>query len=344
MQQKMKLLKQSASTNSVFTTDDYYINNLQLTQMDIIESLFQDYKHPLMVIGGDDRAVYYINEVAKSALNNTDIIGHSFEELVNVCSYTPSPLTTAFFGDKWYQLVEKPFQFQEESYLLVQFEEISHIPNADTLNSWKQMIAVMLHRFRSPLTGMAGYLEMLQDDNESSESEPYILAINKGLNRLFDMMDELEILYNVSENFSSEVSQTVNAREVAEQVRLTFSPEIQQRISIHTSTATSNFSCSRLNLKRILEILIQNGIDHTAAHTPITISITSPQRIDVTTTGASIPQDIKNTMFQPFITNTANNLGIGLPLALLYAQQFGGALFYSEKAEDQEVTFSLCFP
>lgn len=312
--------------------------------MDIIKNLYRDDSRPLMVLREKNRAICYLNETAKLALGETVVIGHSFDETITTYQDVQPSKPITFFNNRWFQLTERPFQHKNESYQLVLFEDISHIPSPDTLQSWKQMIAVMLHRFRSPLTGMSGYLEMMQEDDSSSESTSYIAAINKGMTHLFNMMDELEAFYNVPKNFEHEVSEKVNAQKIAEQVGLGFTPEIQDRISIRTTTSNSDFSCSSLSLKRILEVLIQNGIDHTPEKTPISVRISAPHRIDVTTTGTSIPEEIRDTLFKPFVTDTATNLGIGLPLALLYAQQFGGILFYSENTNEQLVTFSLCFP
>jgi len=93
-----------------------------------------------------------------------------------------------------------------------------------------------------------------------------------------------------------------------------------------------------------LSLLVQNGIDHTPKGEEIAIKAESNRVITVTTNGAVIQDEIAKNLFNPFVTTTANNLGIGLTLALLYTKQFDGIIFLSENDLGKGVQFCICFP
>ena len=66
--------------------------------------------------------------------------------------------------------------------------------------------------------------------------------------------------------------------------------------------------------------------------------------IKISNEGSAIPPEINDHIFHPFVTSKANNLGIGLTMALIYTNQFGGTIFQTENGEESKISFTICFP
>ncbi len=61
--------------------------------------------------------------------------------------------------------------------------------------------------------------------------------------------------------------------------------------------------------------------------------------IDVTDDGPGPPEEIKNELFEPFVTSKPEGLGLGLPLVMRAAQRLGGTAHW--KREDGNTVFEL---
>ena len=98
------------------------------------------------------------------------------------------------------------------------------------------------------------------------------------------------------------------------------------------------------SLSKVLQLLIDNALRYSDEGSPITITQLSSKYIKISNEGSPIPPEINDHVFHPFVTSKANNLGIGLTMALIYAGQFGGTIFQTENGENGRISFTICFP
>lgn len=327
--------------NAFKQIDGYHYTTSEHTLMQIIKDLFNGYSAPLLVLHRNNREICFATHPSSSV---DELLGQSFEQAVTIVDENISKEPVACLQNQWLSFDERAFTWRDEEYTLIVFKQRNEVPDEETLASWRNMIAVMLHRFRSPLTGITGYVDLLNEYNENEQQEKYFDLIDKGINRLYDMMDELEILYTIDPNAmeDDEESTSLKAEKLVESILLDYPADVQKRINVQAIDPDFEFKGNPSSLKNILELLIQNGLQHGADNT-VTVSVPSERLIQISNPGPAIPKDIADNIFSPFVTDKANGLGIGLTLALLYARQLSGTIFLSTN-DDEKITFSLCLP
>ncbi|MEQ8525953.1 HAMP domain-containing sensor histidine kinase [Gracilimonas sp.] len=343
----MTTLRQELYTTNAVThvnafnkIDGYYYETSEHKLMKIIKDLFKGYPHPIMVLHHDNREICFTNLPASS---EEKLIGQRFDDTVELVEEEISREPVAYFNKQWFCVEERPFQSDEENYILIIFSNRQEVPDEETLASWKNMIAVMLHRFRSPLTGIAGYVDMLAEYDENPDKDKYFTLINKGINHLYDMMDELEILYNIEPGYLEDETASIEAGKLFHNLLLDYPADIREQINLKSIKPGVKFHTNPSDLKHILNILIQNGLEHNPDG-DLSVSVPSEHLIQISNKGQTIPDHIAQNIFSPFITDKANGLGIGLTIALLYINQLGGTIFLSKNNAAEGVTFSICLP
>lgn len=326
--------------NAFKQIDGYHYTTSEYTLMQIIKDLFNGYPHPIMVLHRNNREICHVSH---SSSGEDILLGQNFDQAITFVDPEVSAEPVARINDQWLEFEERPFTWEEEKYTLVVFKQRNEIPDEETIGCWRNMIAVMLHRFRSPLTGISGYVDMLSEHNEDARQDKYFNLVNKGLNHLYDMMDELEILYTTDSDQVEDELTSFNAEKLFQSILLDYPADVQERIDMSSIDFDMELHGNPASLKNIIELLIQNGLDHGPDHA-VTISVPSEKLIQITNPGPAIPESITKNLFSPFVTDKANGLGIGLTLALLYAHQLGGTIFLSKNDEIEGITFSLCLP
>ena len=91
--------------------------------------------------------------------------------------------------------------------------------------------------------------------------------------------------------------------------------------------------------------LCMNGVE--AAGRPGTLSLVAHQegeRLDVAIgdNGAGVPEQIRESLFQPFVTTKSEGVGLGLALAHAAAEELGGELKLSRDSGQTVFTFRCC--
>jgi signal transduction histidine kinase len=86
-------------------------------------------------------------------------------------------------------------------------------------------------------------------------------------------------------------------------------------------------------LRRTLDALLDNAIRHAGAGGHVTIGAARQGDtivINVTDSGPGVPQDLRETVFEPFVTGRADGTGLGLAIARELAGAQGGRLVLAE--------------
>ena len=94
----------------------------------------------------------------------------------------------------------------------------------------------------------------------------------------------------------------------------------------------------------VVKLLVENALEYSPENSPVVISQLSENSIKISNECFNMPEEVKEHIFHPFVTSKSNNLGIGLTMALVYANQFGGTIFLTEDGSDGRVSFTICFP
>lgn len=310
--------------------------------MEILTNYLADISHPVFIVQSKSRKILFANKSAEKNLPD-NISETQFEDVVQKVKIPVSEKQYAHFGADWYNLNQSDFSSQYPDHQLIELLPRTDIPTAEDLNKWKNMIALMLHRFRSPLTGISGFVELLEAESDAEKAEKRINSIQKGMNHLNNMMDELEVLYNISDDPNTIELDPVYIEKIVQEVSLWFKQEQRKRLNVHQTDRLTEILSNSGSLKALLKLLLLNSLEH-SQDTAIDVQISESEGafITIRNSGGPIPDEIEKHIFEPFVTTKAENFGIGLTKAVLFTRQLGGAIFMEQ--EQSNVYFILYFP
>lgn len=213
------------------------------------------------------------------------------------------------------------------------------------------------HEFRTPLTIMQGYLELLRETDSASPD-----MRRSFLDKACRACDELVLLQaNIMDASRIEVDAaalhfaSVALRDICTVVIELFEPLIlQQQHSIEIDVAPSIFVwADELRLKQALHNLIANALRYSPPHTPIRVTASVEQeivRVSVIDRGLGIPADQQEAIFDKFVRldrdmySTVRGSGLGLFITRQLVEAMGGTISVESsgiKGEGSTFLFTL---
>ena len=298
---------------------------------------------PVFTVDPGSGIVREANKEARNRCGDANPMGKSLDELIYSVETLENETIPVYFDEQWFLMSREstdPFPGKAVRYRLEQRQDA---PDNETVKSLKKMIGLLVHRFRSPLTGMQGYLELMED--AVSGDLRYSGQINRGLQHLFDLLDELESLEDISLRTASQNNFSADPQEVINGILSTYPDELKRNIEVDVSLPKGPLPCSRGDLKSILSLLIENAVDFApASEHPVRISRPAPNVITISQNGETVPEAIAGELFYPFVTSRAQQVGIGLTMALLFARRYNGTIFLTRNSTSDGVSFQLCLP
>lgn len=310
-----------------------------------MDSLQLNCPDPTFIIDINTQKIFHANDAAVEGCGSTNPIGKLFDDIVYVERNVADSTFPTFFNNLWFNLSQEPLGYENRTFAKLILRKRSTIPDPDLLQTLKKMIGILLHRLRSPLTGMQGYIDLIQENLSSNTEQKRLGMVDDGLTQLFDIFDELESLQQIPLSANGHKAHAANPELILHSILLGYPSEIRKKITFNPQGEVPYFNCSPIILKRILSFLLENAIEH-CANTPhsISIDIPSDRSLKISHPGEPIPQSICKELFFPFVTQKTNNLGIGLTMALLYANQHHGSIFLTDNDMDDGISFTLCLP
>lgn len=299
----------------------------------------------IFIVTQEGHNLVKVNTPALDRLDGFNSIGQPIDELIHIETdiKVGGYETPAYFDGEWFSLQQETIAWQGSFHIKIRLIKRKEIPSVKVMQSLKSMIGFLLHRLRSPLTGIRGYTELME--KEPDEDYKYLAQVNQGVDQLLNLLDELESLEGIPLEQPVINNHSVNPTEIIGEILSNYPKEVQTNIIFNPVLESDQLSCNPGDLLRILSILIENAV----VHAPIDkhqIKITQPSlhSIQVSHDGNTIPKSISQNLFHPFVTTRARKLGIGLTRALLYAKRYNGSIFLTENNPYGKVSFLFCLP
>ena len=230
------------------------------------------------------------------------------------------------------------------NYLERQVEERTRrLRNAERMATIGELASMIGHDLRNPLTGIMGAVYYLKkeegiDINENKEKMYKIIEqnIEASDNIIKDLLD-------YSRELKLELKET-NLRQLTEDAA--FSVAIPDDVKISNQTDDElTVVVDSPKIKRVLINLLQNAIDAMPKGGSITITSkeTHPDlELSVSDTGAGIPEEIMNRIWEPLFTTKPKGMGFGLAICKKIVEAHGGSITVdSEVGLDTVFTIKL---
>ena len=109
------------------------------------------------------------------------------------------------------------------------------------------------------------------------------------------------------------------------------------KITCEPDPALPRVMADRIQLEQVLNNLIANGAQATAGCAMQEVRVTAVNDgdrilVSVADTGAGIPADVRENLFEPFRTTKEKGLGLGLPICRTIIEAHGGRLWTEANA------------
>ncbi len=230
-------------------------------------------------------------------------------------------------------------------FILVGYFGFSYIKKSEQQMIWVGMAKETAHQLGTPLSSIAGWLELITLDKSLSDSA--VSEIKKDLVRLNKIAGRFSKIGSVPELKLAQVDKV--AELVAEYFKRRL-PNMQKKVSLRFS-AEDDIPAVLLNqelFEWVLENLIKNSIDsieNSSGNIQISVQHKTEKKqvyLEISDTGRGISAKQKKDIFKPGFSTKKRGWGIGLSLARRIVEEYhGGKLFLKESKPGAGSTFRI---
>lgn len=201
-----------------------------------------------------------------------------------------------------------------------------------------RMFIDISHDLKTPMTVIGGYSKALAENMVSDEEkrQRYIEAIYSKSQFVSDMIEDL---FELAKLDRTAAALTVEDADIAEFLRSMAAEHYDQiedkglQLELDIPEETVIFSFDRKEMSRAISNILGNAIRHNQPGTAIYAGLTDmPGQISITIAdnGAGIPENIRDTIFDPFVrgdaSRSSSGTGLGLAIAKKIIERHGGTL------------------
>ncbi|MDF2868680.1 MAG: hypothetical protein K0R05_255 [Anaerocolumna sp.] len=218
----------------------------------------------------------------------------------------------------------------------------------------KQFIGSVTHEFKTPLTSIKAYIDLLEmypDDEELLHTAK--LNIKSETERLYEMVEKVLKLAALDKYEFELNKEPMDIRQMLLSVVASVQGKIDKfglRLDIDLTEAYVEVDKDSLTI--VLINLVDNAIKYNRTNGSIQIKnykAANQVIIEITNTGTGIPRESAEKIFEPFYTVDKNRArqnggaGLGLSLAKEHAEILGGSIALVNTGSD-ETMFRVAFP
>ncbi len=219
------------------------------------------------------------------------------------------------------------------------------------------LISIVSHELRSPLTSIKGYVDLLITGDLGAipeEMKDYLSIVSSNANRLAALIDDMLDLSRIETGKLNMSFGKVEIKYLCDFVFLTMKPQVEQKklqFSVQVEEGLS-VSGDQERLQQALTNLVSNAIKYTPNAGSVTIRAHRKNgmvAIDVEDSGLGISPDNQKKLFQKFFrvknekTRNIGGTGLGLCIAKSIVEAHDGCIEL-ESEEGKGSRFSLTLP
>lgn len=184
------------------------------------------------------------------------------------------------------------------------------------------VMAIVAHEIRAPLTVIAGYLEILRRPLDEASRERALVESLRAVGRIEALVDDLAHMTSVGDWFGPDTVAPVSMSALTNEVATSFGHVSTHVIEVATD-GPGTVSGNEARLRQALTNLISNAVVHAPAGGRIVVEVSSSDdtvSISVEDEGPGIPADARERVFDRFErlrTEGAGQPGTGLGLYIV---------------------------
>jgi two-component system, OmpR family, sensor kinase len=214
----------------------------------------------------------------------------------------------------------------------------------------REFIATASHELRTPIFSLAGFVELLQDEDLDEDTRREFLdTMSDQVARLRKLSVDLLDLSRLDTGSLQVEREPVDLAELTRSVAGEFGPALSEHhteLAVELPETGPEATCDRERVVQIMRILLDNAIRHTPDGTPVTVSalrVNGTTSLTVSDRGPGLSESIRGQAFERFFTGDgARGAGLGLAIARELAERMDGELSLAQHTAG--ATFKLDLP
>ena len=221
------------------------------------------------------------------------------------------------------------------------------LQQANRLATLGQITAGLGHEIRQPLAAMRVYAEngerLLAADRPAEAAENFTRIA--GLAGRIGEITEEQLHFS---RRSVEEPRLITLSEVIDGSLLLLRDQIRQKDIALTlpgpEAGAATVRARHVQLEQVLVNLLQNAVQACGNGGQIALAIAAEGRtvrLSVSDDGPGVPADLRDTLFQPFVTSKREGIGLGLAIARDIMRQLGGDLVHEDTATGTRFTMTM---
>lgn len=234
--------------------------------------------------------------------------------------------------------IDQQFRLSQEETLLSQ------------LRTTQSLVKGMAHEIKNPLGGLRGAAQLLESELPSPYLKEYTRIIISEADRLQVLVDRM------SGSHSPPVQEKINIHEVLERVRKLVSVDLLPKVSIRFDYDPSipEMQADKDKLIQITLNMVVNALKAVGDEGVVTFKTRVLRRfmlnhkthrlvlkLQIIDNGVGIPESLKDKVFFPMVSGSADGTGLGLSIAQSLANAHGGLIEFQSTPGDTRFTLLL---
>lgn len=213
----------------------------------------------------------------------------------------------------------------------------------------KEFIATASHELRTPIFSLAGFVELLQDEDlDEPTRDEFLQTMHEQVDRLQKLAVDLLDLSRLDAGSVQISHDNVNLSVLAKKVVAEFTPAVARhrtKLEMKLPEDGVEARCDRERVAQIMRILLDNALRHTPEGTHVTVSAdrhNGAAEFTVADAGPGLDSDAATHVFDRFFTaDMTRGAGLGLAIAKELAERMDGSIRLSSEPGDTEFTLEL---
>lgn len=250
------------------------------------------------------------------------------------------------FGDQAAAALMTAEAFEEQGKAVAELERVSKVKS--------EFVAIVSHEFRTPLTGIQGFSEMMRDEDLNlEEMKEYATDINKDARRLNRLVNEMLDLSRMESGRIQLSIEEIDLNALVQDVATSMQPNApKHQFTLRLDQSLSHLMVDRDKITQVITNLASNAVKYAPDGGEIVLMTRAEGNLAhlmVADNGIGMPKDMLEHVFEPYSrvehgpARVISGTGLGLPIARQIVKLHGGRI-WAESVEGKGSTFHCLIP